>query len=92
MSDKITPIVMPKWGLAMTEGTLVAWHVPEGARVEPGTEIADIETSKITNVFEAPIGGKLRQRCIAEGEMAPVGALLAIIAACVVRRRPDGAA
>jgi pyruvate dehydrogenase E2 component (dihydrolipoamide acetyltransferase) len=71
---------MPKWGLAMTEGTLVAWHVPEGARVEAGAEIADIETSKITNVFEAPVAGKLRRRCIAEGEVAPVGALLAIVA------------
>jgi pyruvate dehydrogenase E2 component (dihydrolipoamide acetyltransferase) len=79
VSDKIRPIVMPKWGLAMTEGTLVAWHVAEGAAIEAGTEIADIETSKITNVFEAPVAGKLRRQCVAVGEGAPVGALLAVV-------------
>ena len=30
MSDKIQPIKMPKWGLAMTEGLIANWHVEEG--------------------------------------------------------------
>ena len=25
MADAITPIVMPKWGLEMREGTIAAW-------------------------------------------------------------------
>lgn len=79
MSDKIKPIVMPKWGLAMTEGTVVAWHVAEGATIEVGAEIADIETSKITNVFESPVAGKVRRLCVPVGEVAPVGALLAVV-------------
>jgi len=28
--SEIQTIVMPKWGLAMQEGMLAAWHVEEG--------------------------------------------------------------
>ena len=60
MSD-IQTIVMPKWGLAMQEGTLAAWHVAPGQEVSKGQEICDIETSKIANVFESPVTGSLRR-------------------------------
>lgn len=76
----INPIVMPKWGLAMQEGLLAAWHVTEGATVAKGQELADIETSKIANVFESPAAGTLRRRVATEGETLPVGALLAVLA------------
>lgn len=77
---QIEAVVMPKWGLAMQEGMLAAWHVEEGEEVERGEEIADIETSKIANVFESPVEGVLRRRVAAEGETLPVGALLAVVA------------
>ena len=38
MAD-INAVAMPKWGLDMTEGTLVKWHVAEGERVEKGQVI-----------------------------------------------------
>jgi pyruvate dehydrogenase E2 component (dihydrolipoamide acetyltransferase) len=76
----IQPIVMPKWGLAMQEGMLAAWHVAEGQEVGKGQEIADIETSKIANAFESPVAGPLRRRLVGEGETVPVGALLAVVA------------
>ena len=71
---------MPKWGLAMQEGMLAAWHVEEGQEVAKGQEIADIETSKIANAFESPVGGRLRRRLVGAGETVPVGALLAVVA------------
>jgi pyruvate dehydrogenase E2 component (dihydrolipoamide acetyltransferase) len=77
---EIQPIVMPKWGLAMQEGMLAAWHVAEGQDVAKGEEIADIETSKIANTFESPVSGTLRRRLVGEGETVPVGALLAVVA------------
>ena len=57
----IQPIVMPKWGLAMQEGTLAKWSAEEGEPVAVGQEIMDIETSKIANVFESPVEGVLEK-------------------------------
>jgi pyruvate dehydrogenase E2 component (dihydrolipoamide acetyltransferase) len=80
MSTDIQPIVMPKWGLAMKEGLLAAWHVEEGQEISAGQEIMDIETSKIANVFESPVGGPLRRVVTPAGETVPVGALLGVVA------------
>jgi pyruvate dehydrogenase E2 component (dihydrolipoamide acetyltransferase) len=76
----IIAITMPKFGLAMTEGKVAAWAVPEGAQVSAGDELADIETSKITNAYESPVGGILRRRVAIEQQDLPVGALLGVIA------------
>ncbi len=80
MTVELQAITMPKWGLAMDEGMVVDWHVEEGARLTPGDEVVDIETTKITNALESPAGGILCRRLVAEGETVPVGALLGVIA------------
>jgi pyruvate dehydrogenase E2 component (dihydrolipoyllysine-residue acetyltransferase) len=80
MPEKITPIVMPKWGLTMTEGTLSAWHVAEGQTISPGQEIMDVETDKIANAVEAADGGLLRRRVAQVGQVYPVKSLLGVMA------------
>lgn len=79
MSD-IQPIVMPKWGLAMIEGTVVEWQAEVGGAVKAGEDIMEIETAKITNVYESPVSGTLRRIVVAAGETVPVGALLGVCA------------
>ncbi len=79
MSEAIRPLTMPKWGLSMKEGKVVAWHITEGAQISPGDEIADVETDKILAAVEAQQAGVLRRRVAAEGELVLVGALLAVV-------------
>jgi pyruvate dehydrogenase E2 component (dihydrolipoamide acetyltransferase) len=78
--SSITPIVMPKWGLEMREGTVSAWLVDEGAEIAVGTPIVDVETDKISNAVEAPDPGLLRRKVAQEGETLPVKALLGVLA------------
>ncbi|MBX6320186.1 MAG: acetoin dehydrogenase dihydrolipoyllysine-residue acetyltransferase subunit, partial [Rhodospirillaceae bacterium] len=79
MSGTIQPIVMPKWGLAMQEGTLTKWLVKEGDTIRPGQEICDIETSKIANAMESTVAGTLRRRVVGEGTTLPVAALMGVV-------------
>jgi len=83
MSDKIEPLIMPKWGIEMDEGKLTEWLVEEGTSFSKGDPLVVIETDKISNEVEAEIDSKLRKKVVQSDGTYPVGALLGIFA-------PDG--
>ena len=71
---------MPKWGLSMTEGTLVQWLVEEGTEVSQSDEIVEVESEKINNAVESPAAGVLRRHVAKEGDVIAVGGMLGVIA------------
>ena len=80
MSAAISAVTKPKWGLTMTEWTVVGWLKQQGERFAEGEEILEIETTKITNVVEASEAGTLRRILAPAGTTLPVGGLLAVMA------------
>jgi pyruvate dehydrogenase E2 component (dihydrolipoamide acetyltransferase) len=72
-------VEMPKMSDTMEEGVLVSWLVEEGATVEAGDVIANVETDKATMDLEVYDDGVLLKRVIAEGAAVPIGALIAVL-------------
>ncbi len=76
MAEKI---VMPKLAMAMNEGKVVEWMVPEGGTIEKGQVVMVIETEKVTYEVEAPVSGLLH--IMAElDEVIPVTETVAMLA------------
>jgi len=77
----ISEVVMPQMGADMTEGTVLRWLKHEGEAVTRGEIIAEIETDKANVEIEAFEGGVFRKAIASEGDVVPVGQIIAIVAA-----------
>ena len=71
---------MPQLGESVAEGTVIEWLKKEGDRVQKDEAILAISTEKVDAEIPAPAGGVLAQILVKAGDVAPVGATLAIIA------------
>ena len=80
MSARIVAVVVPKWGLEMTEGTVSSWLKQPGGMVARGEPLIEIESEKIVNSLDAPAEGMLRRILLDAGNIAAVGTLIGVIA------------
>jgi 2-oxoglutarate dehydrogenase E2 component (dihydrolipoamide succinyltransferase) len=71
---------MPQMGVSVVEGTLAAWHKRAGERVVCDETICEISTDKIDTDIPSPVGGRVIELLVAEGETVVVGTVLATIA------------
>jgi len=72
-------IVMPRMGLTMEEGTVVAWLKKENEQVVAGEPLLEIATDKSTVEIEAPADGILGSVLVDVGETVPVGHVIGIL-------------
>lgn len=72
-------INMPRLSDTMTEGKVAKWHKNVGDNVKEGDILAEIETDKAVQDFEAEANGVLLYQGVSEGGANPVDTVLAII-------------
>jgi pyruvate dehydrogenase E2 component (dihydrolipoamide acetyltransferase) len=72
-------ILMPQLGETVAEGKITTWFKSVGDDVKPGDNLFEIETDKVSMEVPATSAGVLEQIRVAAGEVAPVGAVVAIL-------------
>lgn len=72
---------LPDLGEGLTEGEVSRWLVGEGDAVAENEPIVEIQTDKATVEVASPVDGVVLRILVREGEIAPVGAPLAVIGA-----------
>jgi pyruvate dehydrogenase E2 component (dihydrolipoyllysine-residue acetyltransferase) len=86
----MTDVVMPRLSDTMEEGTVLRWLKHDGARVERGEELVEIETDKASMTYASDREGTL-QTVAREGDTLAVGELIARIGEQTPVQAPDAA-
>jgi len=78
-TDVLVDVTMPQMGVSVAEGTIVAWRVEVGDRIEADATIAEISTDKIDTEVPSPASGVVAEIIVPVGETVEVGTVLARI-------------
>ncbi len=73
-------VLMPQLGETVTEGKVTKWFKSAGDAVQPGDNLFEIETDKTSMEVPATSAGVLSEIRVAVGDVAAVGAVVAVIA------------
>ena len=73
-------ILMPQLGETVAEGKITAWFKTIGDAVKPGDNLFEIETDKTSMEVPATTAGVLSEIRVPAGTIAPVGAVVAVLA------------
>src|SRR4029077_14744356 len=73
-------LLMPQLGETVAEGKITKWFKSAGDAVKPGDNLFEIETDKVSMEVPSTVAGVLSEIRVATGAVAPVGAVVAVIA------------
>jgi pyruvate dehydrogenase E2 component (dihydrolipoamide acetyltransferase) len=72
-------ILMPQLGETVAEGKITTWFKAIGDAIKPGDNLFEIETDKTSMEVPATAAGVLQEIRVGVGEVAPVGAIVAVL-------------
>jgi 2-oxoglutarate dehydrogenase E2 component (dihydrolipoamide succinyltransferase) len=72
-------VLLPKMGESVAEATVITWLKEVGETIEAEESLIEIATDKVDSEVPAPADGVLVKKLFAEGEVAQVGDVIAII-------------
>ena len=70
---------LPDIGEGIAEGEIVSWKVASGQAVKEEDEFVEVMTDKATVTITVPFTGKIAELKCAEGDVVPVGSVIAVI-------------
>ncbi len=70
---------LPDLGEGLTEAEIARWLVAEGDHVDEDQPLVEVQTDKTTVEIPSPHEGTVLKLLVAEGDLAPVGAVLVVI-------------
>lgn len=70
---------LPDLGEGLVEGEVARWLVAEGDTIAEDDPLVEIQTDKATVEIPSPAAGTVLRILVAEGQVAPVGAVLVVI-------------
>src|SRR5262249_29965508 len=73
-------VLMPQLGETVAEGKISTWFKQVGDPIKPGDNLFEIETDKVSMEVRAVSAGVRQEIRVAAGDVAPVGAIVAVIA------------
>jgi pyruvate/2-oxoglutarate dehydrogenase complex dihydrolipoamide acyltransferase (E2) component len=79
-TDVLVDVTMPQMGVSVAEGTVIAWRVEPGDRIEAEATICEISTDKIDTEVPSPATGVVTEIVVPVGETVDVGTVIARIA------------
>jgi pyruvate dehydrogenase E2 component (dihydrolipoamide acetyltransferase) len=72
-------VLMPQLGETVAEGKITTWYKTVGDAVRPGDNLFEVETDKVSMEVPATSPGVISEIRVPAGEVAPVGAIVAVI-------------
>jgi len=72
-------VLLPQWGMGMSEGTITEWLKQVGDRVEEDEALAEVESEKVEETLESPAAGTLAEIVVQAGDTVEVRTVVAII-------------
>src|SRR5262245_66577059 len=82
-------VLMPQLGETVAEGKITKWFKTAGDAVKPGDNLFEIETDKTSMEVPAITAGVLTEIRVPEGDIALVGAVVAVISGAGAAASPS---